>query len=86
MLQWLVCVHVLYVCMNSMGVGIMKFPSQAKQAQLHSASMQTFIIEQQAFIIHTSGFPYTQQINFFESVCSSDTLLTDVGTQTSMNI
>lgn len=83
---WLVCVHVLHVCMNSEGVGIMKFPSQAKQAQLHSASMQTFIIEQQAFIIHTSGFLCTQQINFFESVCSSDTLLIDVGTQTSMNM
>lgn len=59
----------------------MKFPSQAKQAQLHSASMQTFIIEQRAFIIHTSGFLCTQQINFFESVCSSDTLLIDAGTQ-----
>lgn len=64
----------------------MKFPSQAKQAQLHSASMQTFIIEQRAFIIHTSGFLCTQQINFFESGCSSDTLLIDAGTQMSMNI
>lgn len=64
----------------------MKFPLQAKQAQLHSARMQTFIIEQKAFIIHTSGFPCTQQINFFESVCSSDTPLIDVGTHTSMNI
>lgn len=65
LLQWLVCVHVLHVCMNSTGVCIMKFPSQAKQVQLHRASVQTFIIEQQAFIIHTSGFPCTQQINFF---------------------
>lgn len=85
-MQWLVCVHVLHVRINSMGFGIMKFPSQAKEVQLHSARMHTFIIEQQAFIIHTSGFPCTQQINFFESVCSSDTLLIDVGTQTSMNI
>lgn len=77
---------VLHVCMNSEGVGIMKFTSQAKQAQLHGTSMQTFIIEQRAFIIHTSGFLCTQQINFFESVCSSDTLLIDVGTQTCMNI
>lgn len=46
---------------------IMKFSSQAKKAQLHSAHMQTFIIEQQAFIIHTTGFPYTQQKNFYES-------------------
>lgn len=72
--------------MNNKGVSIMKFPSQAKQAQLHSASMQTFIIEQRAFIIHTSGFLCTQQINFFESVCSSDTLLIDADTQMSMNI
>ena len=72
--------------MNSEGVGVMKFTSQAKQALLHGTSMQTFIIEQQAFIIHTSGFLCTQQINFFESVCSSDTLLIDVGTQTCMNI
>lgn len=64
----------------------MPFPSQAKQAQLRDASMQTFIIEQQCFIIHSSRFLCTQQINFFEYVCSSDTLLIDIGTQTSMNI
>lgn len=62
----------------------MKFSSLAKQAHLHSAQMQTFIIEQQAFIIHTTGFPYTQQINF--CVFSSDIQLIDVGTQTYINI
>ena len=87
LLQWLVCVLVLHVCMNSEGVGTMKFPSQAKQVQLHSASMQTFIIEQPPFIIHTSGFLCTQQINFFEPVCSSDTPLIDVSTHSqAMNI
>lgn len=38
--------------------------SQAEQAQLHGARMQTFIIEQQAFIIHTSGFPRSPKINY----------------------
>lgn len=41
-----------------------KICSQAEQAQLHGARMQTFIIEQQAFIIHTSGFPRPPKINY----------------------
>lgn len=65
---------------------MIEYPSQAKQVQLHSASMQTFIIEQHAFIIHTGGFLCAQQINLCECVCSSDTLLIDVATQMPMNI
>lgn len=68
LLQWLVYVFVLHVCMSSMEVGIIKFSSQGKQAQLHSGHMHTFIIEQQALNILTSGFPYTQQISLHECV------------------
>lgn len=53
-----------HLWMSNLGDGIMKFRSQAEQAQLHGAHMQTFIIEQQAFIIHTGGFSCSPQINY----------------------
>lgn len=56
--------NVSHLWMSNLGDGIMKFCSQAEQAQLHGAHMQTFIIEQQAFIIHTGGFPCSPQINY----------------------
>lgn len=48
---------VSHLRMINMGDGIMKSCSQAEQAQRRGAHMQTFIIEQRAFIIHSSGFP-----------------------------
>lgn len=56
--------NVSHLWLSNLGDGIMKFCSQAEQAQLHGAHMQTFIIEQQAFIIHTGGFPCSPQINY----------------------
>lgn len=53
---------VSHLCLINMGDGTMKFRSQAEQVQLRGAHMQTFIIEQQAFIIHRSGFPCSPQI------------------------
>lgn len=52
-----------YLWMSDMGDGIIK-SAHTEQAQLHGARMQTFIIEQQAFIIHTSGFPRSPKINY----------------------
>lgn len=72
---------VSYLWMINIEDDIMKFCPQAEQAQLRGAHMQTFIIEQQAFIIHCSGFPCSPQINYK----SAHTFI-DIETQTLMNI
>lgn len=68
--------------MINMGDGVMKFCSRAEQAQLRGAHMQTFIIEQQAFIIHVCGFPCSPQINYESALHTHSSMLK----QTWMNI
>lgn len=60
----------------------MKFCSRAEQARLRGAHMQTFIIEQQAFIIHVGGFPCSPQINYESALHTHSSMLK----QTGMNI